>query len=69
MKKPKRTLARPLLLAAVGAVTLTVAGCDEVTGSGNLMALNCDMYPDECGINKDMSVNDLTPIPDLAKKD
>jgi len=44
MTPPKRKKARPLLLAAAGAVTLIFSGCgDDVTGSGNLLASPFDM--------------------------
>ena len=71
MSEPKRRKARPLLLAAASAVTLVISGCgDTITGSGNLMAPNCDMYPAGCGVQPDAGVPDLEPpLPDLSTKD
>ncbi len=71
--RKKSLKARPLLVAAAAAVSLTMAACDKHMGSGNLMPRPQDMLhvntdilsSGNLMIPEDLSVpEDLSPRPD-----
>ena len=65
--RPRRRLARPLLLAGAALTTaLASTGCGDFP-FGNLKAPNCDASPTSCGEPADMAVPN--PPLDFGKPD